>query len=89
METNTKDAKLFHHLVKSNRKTRGNATMDLHVGDLCTCMSGEQNVNEGFKLHFRNLAIQEESTVMENRQYHQKVEYEKESITEMVKAMNN
>ncbi|CAC5410733.1 unnamed protein product [Mytilus coruscus] len=34
METRTKDAKLFHHLVKSNRKTRGNATMDLHVGDI-------------------------------------------------------
>ncbi|VDI51227.1 Hypothetical predicted protein [Mytilus galloprovincialis] len=54
METRTKDTKLFHQLVKSNRKNRGNAIMDLHVGDIC--MSGEQNVMEGFKQHFRNLS---------------------------------
>ncbi|CAC5378097.1 unnamed protein product [Mytilus coruscus] len=87
METRTKDAKLFHHQVKSsNRKTRGNAIMDLHVGDIC--MSGEQNVIEGFKLHFRNLATPEESTVFENRQYHQEVEYEIGLITEIVKGTN-
>ncbi|CAG2254720.1 TEAD [Mytilus edulis] len=73
METRTKDTKLFHQLVKSNRKTRGNAIMDLHVGDIC--MSGEQNVMEGFKQHFRNLATPEESTVLENRKYNQQVEY--------------
>ncbi|CAG2248155.1 unnamed protein product [Mytilus edulis] len=71
METRTKDTKLFHQLVKSNRKTRGNAIMDLHVGDIC--MSDEQIVMEGFKQHFRNLATPEESTVLENRQYHQQV----------------
>ncbi|CAG2203558.1 unnamed protein product [Mytilus edulis] len=69
-----------------NRKNRGNAIMDLHVGDIC--MSGEQNVMEGFKQHFRNLATPEESTVLENRQYHQQVEYEIGLITEMVKDKN-
>ncbi|CAG2254374.1 unnamed protein product [Mytilus edulis] len=86
METRTKDTKLFHQLVKINRKNRGNAIMDLHVGDIC--MSGEQNVMEGFKQHFRNLAAPEESTVLENRQYHQQVEYEIGLITEMVKDKN-
>ncbi|CAG2248026.1 unnamed protein product [Mytilus edulis] len=86
METRTKDTKLFHQLVKINRKNRGNAIMDLHVGDIC--MSGEQNVMEGFKQHFRNLATPEESTVLENRQYHQQVEYEIGLITEMVKDKN-
>ncbi|CAG2244708.1 TEAD [Mytilus edulis] len=86
METRTKDTKLFHQLVKINRKNRGNAIMDLHVGDIC--MSGEQNVMEGFKQHFRNLATPEESTVLENRQYHQQVEYEIVLITEMVKDKN-
>ncbi|VDH91892.1 Hypothetical predicted protein [Mytilus galloprovincialis] len=86
METRTKDTKLVHQLVKINRKNRGNAIMDLHVGDIC--MSGEQNVMEGFKQHFRNLATPEESTVLENRQYHQQVEYEIGLITEMVKDKN-
>ncbi|CAC5394072.1 unnamed protein product [Mytilus coruscus] len=86
METRTKDAKLFHHLVKSNRKTRGNAIMDWHVGDIC--MSGEQNVIEGYKLHFRSISTPEESTDLENRQYHQEVEYEIGLITEIVKDKN-
>ncbi|VDI48248.1 Hypothetical predicted protein, partial [Mytilus galloprovincialis] len=86
METRTKDTKLFHQLVKSNRKNRGNAIMDLHVGDIC--MSGEQDVMEGSKQHFRNLATPEESTFLENRQYHQQVEYEIGLITEMVKDKN-
>ncbi|CAC5412451.1 unnamed protein product [Mytilus coruscus] len=55
--------------------------MDLHVGDIC--MSGEQNVMEGFKLHFRNLATPEETTVVEKRQYHQEVEYGIGLITEI------
>ncbi|CAC5382698.1 unnamed protein product [Mytilus coruscus] len=61
--------------------------MDLHIGDIC--ISGEQNVMEGFKLHFRNLATPEESTVLENRQYHQEVEYEIGLITEIVKDKKN
>ncbi|CAG2203494.1 unnamed protein product [Mytilus edulis] len=60
--------------------------MDLHVGDIC--MSGEQNVMEGFKQHFRNYETPEESTVLENRQYHQEVEYEIGLITEMVNDKN-
>ncbi|CAC5412456.1 unnamed protein product [Mytilus coruscus] len=60
--------------------------MDLHVGDIC--MSGEQNVMEGFKLHFRNLATPEETTVVEKRQYHQEVEYGIGLITEIVRDKN-
>ena len=54
METKTKDMRLFHKLVRNNRKKGNDVIMDLNVNGIQ--YEGDENVITGFGEHFRQLA---------------------------------
>jgi hypothetical protein len=54
METKTKDMRLFHKLVRNNRKKGNEVIMDLNVNG--KQYDGEENVMTGFREHLKNLA---------------------------------
>ena len=51
METKTKDMRLFHKLVRNNRKKRNGVIMDLNVNGIQ--YEKEENIITGFREHFR------------------------------------
>jgi hypothetical protein len=51
METKTKDMRLFHKLVRNNRKKGNDVIMDLNFNGIQ--YEGEENVITGFREHFR------------------------------------
>ena len=54
METKTKDMKLFHRLVRNNRKKGTESLVELEVND--QTYTGENEVLKGFYSHFEALA---------------------------------
>jgi hypothetical protein len=55
MQTRTKDSKTFHMLIKKQRHSLRGCIQDLHIDN--KTMSGEENILQGFKNHFANLAV--------------------------------
>jgi hypothetical protein len=51
METKTKDMRLFHKLVRNNRKKGNDVIMDLNVNGIQ--YEKEENIITGFREHFR------------------------------------
>ena len=70
METKTKDMRLFHKLVRNNRKKGNEVIMDLNVSG--KQYGGEENVMTGFREHLKNLATFD---LIDNK-YHDMVEDE-------------
>lgn len=54
METKTRDMKLFHKLVRNNRKKGGETLLELNVNGID--YKGEEKVIEAFREHFSQLA---------------------------------
>jgi hypothetical protein len=54
METKTKDMRLYHKLVRNNRKKGNDVIMDLNVDGIQ--YEGEENIITGIREHFRQLA---------------------------------
>jgi hypothetical protein len=54
METKTEDMRLFHKLVRTNRKKGNDVIVDLNVNGIQ--YEGDENVITGFGEHFRQLA---------------------------------
>ena len=55
--------------------------MDLNVGD--KCYSGEENVIDGFKVHFQNLATKQNDAEYD-KHFYDLVEYDYDIIGELV-----
>ena len=73
METKTKDMRLFHKLVRNNRKKGNEVIMDLNING--KQYDGEENVMTGFREHLKNLATFNLNMNIDNT-YHDKVEDE-------------
>ncbi|CAC5402683.1 unnamed protein product [Mytilus coruscus] len=85
LETRTKDAKMFHKLVRNNRKKGNDAIMELEV-------NGEKyvendNIINGFQEHFSSLATFNEKTRIDSL-YYNLVEDDIQSINKLVQQNN-
>jgi hypothetical protein len=80
LDTITRDMRLFHKLVRNNRKKGHNLIDDLYVNG--ETYSGKQNVLQGFTEHFRQLATNNQNNESE---YHRKIEQEIQLINQLVK----
>jgi hypothetical protein len=69
IDTITRDMRLFHKLVRNNRKKGHNLIDDLYVNG--ETYSGNENVLQGFTEHFRQLATNNQNNESE---YHRKIE---------------
>ena len=85
METKTKDMRLFHKLVRNNRKKGNEVIMDLNVNG--KQYDGEENVMTGFREHFKNLATFDLNMNIDNT-YHDMVEDEIQIINERIEETN-
>ena len=81
METETKDMRLFHKLVRNNRKKGSEVIMDLNVNG--KQYDGEENVMTGFREHLKNLATFDLNMNIDNK-YHDMVEDEIQIINDIV-----
>ena len=72
--------RLFHILVRNNRKKGHNLIDDLYVNG--ETYSGKENVLQGFTEHFRQLATNNQNNESE---YHRKIEQEIQLINQLVK----
>ena len=81
MEAKTKDMRLFHKLVRNNRKKGNDVIMDLNVNGIQ--YEGEENVITVFREHFRQLATLDPEMDIDNK-YHNMVEEEIKIINEIV-----
>ncbi|CAG2222940.1 unnamed protein product [Mytilus edulis] len=82
MSTRTKDTKIFHMLINKQRKSLRGYIQDLHVDD--EILTGEDNIMEGFRQHFANLAVpsRDEDFNFENEN---SIKYEIDIIAELTK----
>ena len=80
LDTRTRDMRLFHKLVRNNRKKGHNLIDDLYVNG--ETYSGKENVLQGFTEHFRQLATNNQNNESE---YHRKIEQEIQLINQLVK----
>ena len=55
MQTRTKNSKNLHMLINKQRRSLRGCIQDLHIDN--KTMSGEENILQGFKNHFANLAV--------------------------------
>jgi hypothetical protein len=85
METKTKDMRLFHKLVRNNRKKGNDVIMDLNVDGIQ--YEGEENIITGIREHFRQLATLDPEMDIDNK-YHNMVEEEIKIINEIVVDKN-
>ena len=85
METKTKDMRLFHKLVRNNRKKGNDVIMDLNVNGIQ--YEGEENIITGFREHFKQLATPDPEMDIDNK-YHNMVEEEIKIINEIVADKN-
>ena len=81
METKTKDMRLFHKLVRNNRKKGNEVIMDLNVNG--KQYDGEENVMTGFREHLKNLATFDLNMNIDNK-YHDMGEHEIQIINDIV-----
>jgi len=80
LDTRTRDMRLFHKLVRNNRKKGHNLIDDLYVNG--ETYSGKENVLQGFTEHFRQLATNNQNNESE---YHRKIEQEIQLINQLFK----
>ena len=85
METKTKDMRLFHKLVRNDRKQGNDVIMDLNVNGIQ--YEGEENIITGFREHFRQLATLDPEMDIDSK-YHNMVEEEIKIINEIVAEKN-
>jgi hypothetical protein len=81
METKTKDMRLFHNLVRNNRKKGNEVIMDLNING--KQYDGEENVMTGFREHLKNLATFDLNMNIDNT-YHDMVEDEIQIINDIM-----
>ena len=81
METKTKDMRLFHNLVRNNKKKGNEVIMDLNVNG--KQYDGEENVMTGFREHLKNLATFDLNMNIDNT-YHDMVEDEIQIINNVM-----
>jgi hypothetical protein len=55
MNTRTKDSKIFHVLINRQRQSIRGCIQDLNIDN--EVMSGKQDIINGFRKHFSNLAV--------------------------------
>ncbi|CAC5387086.1 unnamed protein product [Mytilus coruscus] len=80
MNTRTKDTKIFHMLIDKQRKSLRGNIQDLHVDD--EILTGEDNIMEGFRKHFANLAVPTRDEDF-NYKNEDEIKYEMDIITEL------
>ena len=80
MKTKTKDMRLFHKLVRNNRKKGNEVIMDLTVNG--KQYDGEENVMTGFREHLKNLANFDLNMNIDSK-YHDMVEDEIQIINDI------
>ena len=85
MQTRTKNSKNFHMLINKQRRSLRGCIQDLHIDN--KAMSGEENILQGFKNHFANLAVPSYDQIY-NYQYSTNIEQETDNIIELVKSVN-
>ena len=85
METKTKDMRLFHKLVRNNRKKGNDVIMDLNVNGIE--YEGEEIILSGFREHFRQLSTLDPEMDIDNK-YHSMLEEEIKIINEIVADKN-
>jgi hypothetical protein len=85
VETKAKDMRLFHKLVRNNRKKGNDVIMDLNVNGIQ--YEGEENIITGFREHFRQLATLDPEMDIDSK-YHNMVEEEIKIINEIVADKN-
>jgi hypothetical protein len=71
METKTKDMRLFHKLVRNDRKQGNDVIMDLNVNGIQ--YEGEENIITGFREHFRQLATLDPVMDIDNKYEENKI----------------
>ena len=85
MHTRTKNSKNFHMLINKQRRSLRGCIQDLHIDN--KAMSGEENILQGFKNHFANLAVPSYDQSY-NYQYSTNIELETDNIIELVKSVD-
>jgi hypothetical protein len=65
METKTKDMRLFHKLVRNNRKKGNDVILDLNVNGIQ--YEREENIITGFREHFKQLATLDPEMDIDNK----------------------
>ena len=80
MQAKRYDNTLFYKLINKQRGSSSSVITDLTVGE--QCFSGEENVIDGFKLHFQNLATKQNDNEYDEKFYNQ-VEYDYDIIGEL------
>lgn len=85
METKTRDMKLFHKLVRNNRKKGGETTLELNVNGIN--YSGEENVIDAFYIHFSHLATFSRQDNID-RNYHTLANEDIKAIENIVEGNN-
>ena len=82
MEARSNNMEMFHKLIQRNRKKGNEFIQDLNVNSIT--YSGQNEVMQGFKEHFSNLATLDRNQFHGNK-YHQLVEKEILYVNEMTK----
>ncbi|CAG2197359.1 unnamed protein product [Mytilus edulis] len=85
LETRVKDTKMFHQLVRNNRKKGNVVITELEVNGVKYMQS--ENIITGFEEHFRNLATFNNQTDIDSA-YHNQVEDDIQSINRLVQRNN-
>ena len=85
MQAKRYDNTLFYKLINKQRGSSSSVITDLTVGE--QCFSGEENVLDGFKLHFQNLATKQNDNEYDENFYNQ-VEYDYDIIGELTSLKN-
>ncbi|CAC5363685.1 unnamed protein product [Mytilus coruscus] len=80
LNTTTKDTKIFHMLINKQSKSLRGCIQDLHVDD--EILTGEDNIMEGFRKHFANLAVPTRDEDL-NYKNEDTIKYEMDIITEL------
>ena len=84
MQAKRYDNKLFYKLINKQRGSSSSVITDLTAGE--QCFSGEENVIDGFKLHFQNLATKQNDNEYDN--FYNQVEYVYDIIGELTSLKN-
>jgi len=82
MNARTFDTKLFHKLIRKQRKTGSDFITDLHVNG--QQYTGNENVIQGFKTHFEQLACVDDDLTYDE-EFNNIVQTEYESLVELTR----
>ena len=85
LETRTKDTKMFHKLVRKNRRQGNDMIMELEVNGKNYIES--ENIINGFQKHFSSLATFNQKTRIDST-YHNLVEDDIHIINKLVQQNN-